>query len=115
VAVEVTEGQKERLAKNEAFFRTLNESIRGAIDRYGSDGHAYSFICECSDSTCVERVTLSTAEYERVRADGARFVLAPGHDAAPIETVVAEHADHVIVEKTGVAADVALALDPRAA
>ena len=111
----MAEAQAERLATNEAFFRTLNENIRGAVDRYGADGHAYSFICECSDPACMERVTLSTAEYERVRADGTRFVLAPGHDSAPIETVVAEHGDHVVVEKVGVAGDVALALDPRAA
>jgi len=111
----MTGAQEQRLAENEAFFRTVNESIRSAVDRYGSDGHEYSFICECSDASCMERVTLSTAEYERVRNDGTRFVLAPGHDSAPIETVVAVHGDHVIVEKTGVAGDVALALDPRAA
>ena len=111
----MNEAQTERLAENEAFFRTLNENIRSAVDRYGADGHAYSFICECSDSTCVERVTLTTSEYERVRADGTRFVLAPGHDVAPIETVVAERGDHVVVEKTGVAGEVALELDPRAA
>ena len=111
----MNEAQTERLAENESFFRSLNENIRSAVDRYGADGHAYSFICECSDPTCVERVTLTTAEYERVRADGTRFVLAPGHDAAPIETVVAEQGDHVVVEKMGAAADVARALDPRAA
>lgn len=111
----MTKAQEQRLAENEAFFRGLNENIRGAVDRYGSDGHAYSFVCECSDPGCVERVTLSTREYELVRADGTRFVLAPGHQATAIETVVAEQGDHVIVEKSGLAADVALALDPRAA
>ena len=111
----MNEKQQQRLAENEAFFRTLNESIRDAVDRYGSDGHVYSFICECSDPSCVERVTLPTADYERVRADGTRFVLAPGHQAAAIETVVAERGDHMVVEKTGPAAEVALALDPRAA
>jgi len=109
----MTEAQERRLAENEAFFRSLNESIRNAVDRYGSDGHEYAFICECSDPTCMERVTLPTSEYERVRADGTRFVLAPGHEAVAIESVVAERGDHVIVEKSGLAGDVALALDPR--
>src|SRR4051812_28655618 len=104
-----------RLAKNEVFFRDLNESIRGAVDRYGTDGHVYEFICECSDPGCTERVSLSTAEYEGVRADPTRFVIAPGHDVAAIEIVVAAPGDHEIVEKAGLAAEVAAELDPRAA
>lgn len=107
--------QERKLAENETFFRGVNESIRGAIDRYGADGHVYSFICECSNPACIERVSLSTAEYERIRADPTRFVIAPGHDSASIETVIAAHGDHEVVEKTGVAADVAVALDPRTA
>src|SRR4051812_23949734 len=104
-----------RLAKNEAFFRDLNESIRGAVDRYGSDGHVYEFICECSNPGCTERVSLTTHEYERVRADPTRFVIAPGHDVAAIEIVVAASGDHEIVEKAGLAGQVAAELDPRAA
>jgi hypothetical protein len=105
----------ERLARNEAFFRSINEHIRGAVDRFGSDGHVYSFICECSDPGCMERVSLAVAEYEAVRAEGTRFVIAPGHDVAAVEDVVAHSGDHELVEKTGVAGDVAAALDPRAA
>jgi hypothetical protein len=105
----------ERLAKNEAFFRSINERIRGAVDRFGADGHVYSFICECADPTCMERVSLSIAEYEGVRADGKTFVLAPGHDVSEIEAVVAATPDHVLVEKVGYAGQVAAALDPRAA
>jgi hypothetical protein len=105
----------ERLAKNEAFFRSINEKIRGAVDRFGEDGHVYSFICECADPICMERISLSVPEYEAVRADGARFVLAPGHNVASIESVVEATADHVLVEKVGVAGAVAMALDPRAA
>jgi hypothetical protein len=104
-----------RLAKNEVFFRDLNESIRGAVDRYGTDGHVYEFICECSNPACTDRVSLTTAEYERVRSDPRRFVIASGHDVAAIEIVVAAHGDHEIVEKSGLAAEVAAELDPRAA
>jgi hypothetical protein len=105
----------ERLARNEAFFRSINERIRGAVDRFQSDGHVYAFVCECADPGCMDRVSLSVAEYESVRADGTRFVVAPGHDVASIEDVVQETGDHMLVEKTGTAADVAVALDPRAA
>jgi hypothetical protein len=107
--------REERLAQNEAFFRSVNERIRDVAERHGSDPHEYEFLCECSDPTCVERVMLSLAEYEAVRADGARFVLADGHADATIENVVVTAPDHVVVEKVGVAGEVAQALDPRAA
>ena len=105
----------ERLAQNEAFFRDVNERIRDIADRHGTDDHAYGFVCECSDPACVERVTLSLREYEAVRAEPTRFVLADGHEIGSIETVVASSPDHVVVEKVGVAGEVARALDPRAA
>ena len=58
---------------------------------------------------------LTLEEYERVRAAGNRFVVAPGHIAPEIEHVVTARADHVLIEKTGEAGRVAAELDPRAA
>ena len=107
--------REERLAQNEAFFRSVNERIRDIADGHGSDPHGYEFLCECADPACVERLTLSLAEYEAVRADATRFVLADGHDDGMIEKVIEASPDHVVVEKVGVAAEVAEALDPRAA
>ena len=107
--------REERLAQNEAFFRSVNERIRDLADRHGSDQHPYEFLCECSDPACVDRVTLSLDEYEAVRADATRFVLAEGHADGTIEKVLEASPDHVVVEKVGVAAEVAEALDPRAA
>ena len=107
--------REERLARNEDFFRNVNERIRDVADRHGSDLHEYEFLCECSDPTCLERVALSLDEYEAVRADARRFVLAEGHSDATIERVVETASDHHVVEKVGVAGEVAQALDPRAA
>jgi hypothetical protein len=107
--------REERLAQNEDFFRSVNERIRDLAEEHGADQHRYEFLCECGDTACVERVTLSLGEYEAVRADGARFVLAEGHDDRTIETVIESAPDHVVVEKVGVAGEVAQALDPRAA
>jgi hypothetical protein len=105
---------EERLARNEVFFRGLNERILDAAAVHGTDDHVYEFVCECADPSCAERISLTTAEYERIRADGTRFVLAAGHDVASIENVVAEKGDHVVVEKLGLAAEIAQVLDPRA-
>lgn len=107
--------REERLAQNEAFFRSVNERIRDIADQHGADPHNYEFLCECSDATCVERVTLSLHEYEAVRADATRFVLAEGHSDATIENVVKTAPEHVVVEKVGLAGKVAQALDPRTA
>ena len=107
--------REERLAQNEAFFRSVNERIRDVGARHGSDPHDYQFLCECSDPTCLERVTLSLDEYEAVRAEATRFVLAEGHTDAEIERVVETTSDHVVVEKFGIAAEVAQALDARSA
>jgi hypothetical protein len=107
--------REERLARNEAFFRSINERIRDAAGVQGRDGHIYEFICECSDPSCVERVSMSTADYERIRSEGNHFVLAAGHDVASIEQVIAANADHVVVEKVGLAGAIAQSLDPRPA
>ena len=105
---------QERLAKNESFFREVNERIKDVADEFLGD-QAYEFLCECADTGCTERISLSTEEYEWVRAKPTRFVLARGHVAPEIEHVVEREGDHVVVEKLGVAARIATQLDPRAA
>ena len=104
----------ERLAKNESFFRQVNERIKDVAD--GFEGtQAYEFLCECSDPGCTERIELTRDEYESVREKPARFVLARGHAAPQIEHVVEQEDEHVVVEKRGVAGQVAAKLDPRTA
>ena len=107
-------GSVERLAKNEAFFRQVNERIKDVANAF-DDGESYEFLCECSDPICTARISLKPSEYEWVRANPTRFVLAPGHAAPQVEHIVARDADHVVVEKHGVAGTVAAELDPRTA
>ena len=107
----------ERLAANEAFFRQVNEEIERAARAQpeGSGAHVYAFLCECSDADCAERVELTLAEYEGVRADARRFVVVPGHQRGDVERVVARDDAHAVVEKLGRAGEVAVRTDPRAA
>ena len=104
-------GQKERLAMNEALFRDVNERIREISDSFGQKDATYDFLCECSDPACAERVVLTRAEYEHVRSDSTRFVVAKGHAVPEVESVIKHAKDHVVVEKEGVAADIAIRLD----
>jgi hypothetical protein len=105
---------QERLARNEAFFRQVNERINDVADRFEGE-HAHDFFCECADPECTERIALTADDYEWVRSKPTRFVLAPGHVAPEIEHIVEREGDHVVVEKRGIAARIAARLNPRAA
>ena len=107
------EDRQERLAKNESLFRALNENISGVAGSLGGDA-PFEFICECSTSGCFERLSLTLAEYERVRQDGTHFLLVDGHEDIEIEQVIGHHSEYVVVEKDGVAGLVASDDDPRA-
>jgi hypothetical protein len=109
----VTNEHKRRLADNEALFREVNERVNEQADGHGNDSHVYAYFCECSRTDCIERVHHTSAEYELIRADGARFILVAGHQIDEIENVVARLDASVVVEKQGVAGDRAEALDPR--
>jgi hypothetical protein len=109
----VSEAREERLAKNEATFRVLNENIQNIASTLGGDA-PFEFICECATTGCFERLTLTLQEYERIREDGAHFLLAPGHEDIEVEQVIAHRADYVIVEKDGVAGLIAHEENPRA-
>jgi hypothetical protein len=108
----MSEAREERLAQNEALFRTLNEGIMGVATRLGGDA-PYEFICECATTGCFERLTLTLEEYERVREYGSHFLLAAGHEDIEVEQVIAVHDEYVVVEKDGVAGLLAEAQDPR--
>ncbi|HEY2543079.1 MAG TPA: hypothetical protein VGH92_08500 [Gaiellaceae bacterium] len=92
----------------------MNERIAENARRF--DAGSTEFICECDDPLCTERVEATLEEYEDVRADGARFLLAIGHGDNSIERIVDRREDHDIVEKVSNAARTLVRrLDPRAA
>jgi len=97
---------EERLARNEVMFRAINERIRELALRFSVADEPIGFICECADETCVEKVTLTLAQYEEMRALPARFAVAPGHEATPlVERIVFRTPGFVLVRKIGIAAD----------
>ena len=102
----------EKNARNQALFREVNEHIAELAAEWRQPVGA-SFVCECSDSDCTEPLDLTPAEYERVRADGARFVICPGHQLPDLERVVEGNRRYLVVEKFGPAAEIARAADPR--
>lgn len=102
-------GERERrLAENENLFRRVNEQV----EELAAGGSA-AFLCECADAGCTERVELTIAAYEDIRAAPARFVVRAGHERPDVETVLDQGNGYVIVEKRGEAGDVAAEDDPR--
>jgi hypothetical protein len=111
-------GRRERQAKNEALFRTLNERIRAvtamlAVDTIVDAEVPEGYVCECADPTCMERVTLTREEYEAVRSSPTQFVVAPGHVEPEIEVVVTRTDRFVVVRKCAGERERAIATDPR--
>jgi hypothetical protein len=84
-------------ARTEALFRDVNERIAESAQRFDAD--STQFVCECADPNCTHRLAATLDEYEDVRADGATFMLAPGHAHKDIERVLEDRGRFHVVEK----------------
>jgi hypothetical protein len=91
----------ERLARNEAFLREVNDRIHEVGERFQvmPDDELLDFRCECGRPECEESVPMTSSEYEHVRADVDRFAVVPGHVDGEIERVVEQNGRYVIVDK----------------
>lgn len=105
-------GRKERLARNEALFREVNERLEELGRRTGTTDGGLDFVCECADESCTERIHLSLPEYEELRSDPTHFAVLPGHEVS-VEHVVADRGRYRIVAKDGAAGALAEETDPR--
>ena len=109
----------ERLARNEAAFRLLNERVRAvttelAEEGLGRDPESFECVCECSNANCTAMIHVRRPDYELARADAGRFVVLRGHVDPTIERAVVELDGAVIVEKHPGERAIAAETDPRA-
>jgi len=107
------DAREERLARNEALFREVNERVRAIAALHGDDGHQYEFFCECSNRDCDLKLSLSVAAYEGVRDHSEWFFVAPGHSLPEVDAVIESRDGYDIVAKDGDAALLSEELDPR--
>lgn len=109
--------REERLAKNEALFREVNERVAEVATSFieaETQSEPIEFACECGQADCTEPIAMTLVEYEAVRAEPTRFVVVPGHEQPEIETVVERHPTYLVVEKRDPdAQEVARETDPR--
>ena len=102
------------IARNEAFFRAVNEGIAEASQRFESE--EAEFLCECGDAKCTDRLEVPLDDYEAVRAHPTRFLVRRGHVAPEVEEVVHRRRRYAIVDKVDrVAAGIVRRLNPRRA
>ena len=105
--------QQERAARNEALFREINERLAQLNDALDEHSPLGTWMCECQDTDCHEPVEMTLAEYRGVREQSDRFVIVANaaHFYPEVERVVEETDRFWVVEKTGVAGEVAAELD----
>jgi hypothetical protein len=110
----VSEEQARRVGLNESIFRQVNEQIESLNRDFGDERRTMTAICECADGECTERLDISLAEYEGIRADPRRYLILPGHELPEFESVVESRDGYEVVQKReGPAAALAEETDPR--
>jgi hypothetical protein len=101
-----------RLGFNEALFRSINERIEAGTWP-AEQSETAAFRCECAALGCNLLLEMTLAEYEAVRLNPRRFIVAPGHELPEVEVVVRRTENYFVVEKVGDAGEVADNTDPR--
>jgi hypothetical protein len=106
--------REERIARNEATAREINEQIEQS--HAGAPmGEQVRILCECGWLECDRVIAITISEYETVRADPRQFAVVSDHVMPDIEDVVAQTDRYAVVAKReGTPAAVAIQEDPRA-
>ena len=86
----------QRLARNQALFREVNERINEIKPTVGFT----ELVCECSDPSCTQSLAVRAVEYEAVRSNPRRFLIAHGHVQPEVELVAEDNERFLVVEKT---------------
>jgi hypothetical protein len=91
--------RQERLTENQNRFRRANQRLRERISGLAGTDQRVPFLCECADEMCTAPVSVTLDEYAAVRANGARYLIVPGHATIEAEDVVAENERYAVAEK----------------
>jgi hypothetical protein len=91
--------RSERIGRNEALFREVNERIDQLRADLGGV-NAFDIVCECGVTECTERFSITGDEYRALRQDVHRFAVVPGHERPELERIVERRAGYLVVVKT---------------
>ena len=106
--------RERRIGLNEAVYREVNEKLREVNEVFATITETFEIVCECGNSRCDHRISITPDDYEDLRADPTLFAVVPGHEIADVEVVVSTNDRYAVVRKRpGEPAEVAVATDPR--
>jgi hypothetical protein len=107
-----------RAARNQALYREVNERVKEVNEAFDALSQVGEWICECARPECSDTIVLSHEEYELVRTfdEGTGFFVKPdeAHVIPEVEKVVERHERYWVVQKIGVAGELAKRKNPRA-
>ena len=89
---------QDRLARNEAVFREVNEQIN-SLNEMGAKMPRFPIVRECARETCSETMLVDHGFYEAVRAYPECFIVKPRHVRPEVDDVVEAHGQMLVVAK----------------
>ena len=107
------QARHDRIALNESRFREINERLTKELRELRQPPELLTLVCECALVECRVQISLTAAEYERVRADSTLFVVAPGHVVPDAEEVLEENERFAVAHKYPDVHDIVARTDPR--
>jgi hypothetical protein len=98
-----------RAAQNQSLFREVNARLLDLNETFETLTDRSVFVCECAHVGCILEIDMTLRDYEHVRSNPRRFIVAPSdeHVVPDVERVVERTDNYFVVEKIGVAAQVA--------
>jgi hypothetical protein len=104
-----------RAAHNQGLFRAVNERVRDLNASFSLVTKTGEWICECANDDCFEHLQLSADEYETIRQEGTRFLVAASdaHVWPDVEQVTQRYERYWVVEQNGRAGELSKRTDPR--
>jgi hypothetical protein len=108
------DSRQERVAKNEARHRELNEEIEESYESHSGEDYM-DVVCECGIADCDVFLKVTKAEYEDIRADAGKFILFRDHFVPDVDDDIVLETDRfvVVAKREGADAEIATATDPR--
>jgi hypothetical protein len=83
--------------------REANEHMAAGFQRLELDG-LRAFICECRDSSCMEIVYMTVAEFRKLETDEGRHFVVHRHGPAPDEELLETNDRYAVVALAAVGA-----------
>jgi hypothetical protein len=80
--------RQERVGRNEALFRTVNENLEGLNETFSVLSDEFAIVCECGYRDCIQQLTIPTDDLHPHPEEPDAVRPRPGHQDPTSEAVV---------------------------